>query len=59
MDDIRALRRYTRDELLRAVQTTNAAGEMFPPPDEVWPPKVGRNDPCPCESGAKYKHCGA
>ena len=26
-----------------------------------WPPaegpKVGRNDPCPCGSGKKYKHC--
>ena len=21
--------------------------------------KVGRNDPCPCESGKKYKHCCA
>lgn len=20
-------------------------------------PKVGRNDPCPCNSGRKYKHC--
>jgi preprotein translocase subunit SecA len=20
-------------------------------------PKVGRNDPCPCGSGNKYKHC--
>ncbi len=20
-------------------------------------PKVGRNDPCPCHSGKKYKHC--
>jgi preprotein translocase subunit SecA len=20
-------------------------------------PKVGRNDPCPCKSGKKYKHC--
>jgi preprotein translocase subunit SecA len=20
-------------------------------------PKVGRNDPCPCESGKKYKQC--
>jgi preprotein translocase subunit SecA len=20
--------------------------------------KVGRNDPCPCGSGKKYKHCG-
>jgi len=21
------------------------------------PPKVGRNEPCPCGSGNKYKHC--
>lgn len=21
------------------------------------PPKVGRNDPCPCGSGSKFKHC--
>jgi preprotein translocase subunit SecA len=26
-----------------------------PPAGEV--PKVGRNDPCPCGSGKKYKHC--
>lgn len=27
---------------------------------EVPPlPKVKRNDPCPCESGKKYKHCCA
>jgi len=23
------------------------------------PPKVGRNDPCPCGSGRKYKKCCA
>jgi len=23
----------------------------------VKPPKVGRNDPCPCGSGKKFKHC--
>jgi hypothetical protein len=22
-------------------------------------PRVGRNDPCPCGSGRKYKHCHA
>lgn len=21
------------------------------------PPKVGRNEPCPCGSGRKFKHC--
>ena len=36
-----------------------------PPDDSEWkipepyvaPPKVGRNDPCPCGSGKKYKKC--
>jgi len=22
-------------------------------------PKIGRNDPCPCGSGKKFKHCCA
>ena len=26
-------------------------------PIERHTPKVGRNDPCPCGSGKKYKHC--
>jgi preprotein translocase subunit SecA len=26
-------------------------------PQERAMPKVGRNDPCPCGSGKKYKHC--
>ncbi|MBE7175489.1 MAG: preprotein translocase subunit SecA [Mucilaginibacter polytrichastri] len=33
----------------------------FPPPMPAMPvrndPKVGRNDPCPCGSGKKYKNC--
>ncbi|MEN6602769.1 MAG: SEC-C metal-binding domain-containing protein, partial [Bryobacteraceae bacterium] len=29
-----------------------------PEPEPVQPPaKVGRNDPCPCGSGKKYKKC--
>jgi SEC-C motif-containing protein len=39
-------------------------GEWFYEDGEVMPvtvvrtgPKVGRNDPCPCGSGKKYKHC--
>ena len=27
------------------------------PSHHQWPSKVGRNDPCPCGSGKKYKHC--
>ncbi len=25
--------------------------------DAAQAPKIGRNDPCPCGSGKKYKHC--
>ena len=25
--------------------------------EETHNPKVGRNEPCPCGSGKKYKHC--
>ena len=33
-----------------------ASSELFPP--ELLPPgKIGRNDPCPCGSGKKYKKC--
>jgi len=28
-----------------------------PAPRKSSAPKVGRNDPCPCGSGKKYKHC--
>ena len=28
-----------------------------PAPKKAAGPKVGRNDPCPCGSGKKYKHC--
>jgi len=28
-----------------------------PPSRPAWPGKVGRNDPCPCGSGKKYKKC--
>ncbi len=33
---------------------SRAKGRRFPKRREV---KVGRNDPCPCGSGKKYKHC--
>ncbi|GAB3627248.1 preprotein translocase subunit SecA [Pandoraea terrae] len=34
-----------------------AAPTTAPEDDRVLQPKVGRNDPCPCGSGKKYKHC--
>ncbi|WP_419785299.1 YchJ family protein [Pseudodesulfovibrio sp.] len=32
-------------------------GEMVSPPNVRKGPKIGRNDPCPCGSGKKYKKC--
>ncbi|MCL2609303.1 MAG: YchJ family protein [Treponema sp.] len=34
-----------------------AEGEVAPHTMVRTAPKVGRNDPCPCGSGRKYKHC--
>ena len=34
-----------------------AAGAATASSGEVAPGKVGRNDPCPCGSGKKYKKC--
>ncbi|MDR0564089.1 MAG: preprotein translocase subunit SecA [Azoarcus sp.] len=33
------------------------AGTPKPRRSAIAGPKVGRNDPCPCGSGKKYKHC--
>ncbi|MBP5986965.1 MAG: preprotein translocase subunit SecA [Azonexus sp.] len=41
------------DEALGEGEAAPAAGQQ--PADAG--PKVGRNDPCPCGSGKKYKHC--
>lgn len=43
---VRALHKYWLDR--RALQSA---------PIRRGSPKVGRNDPCPCGSGKKYKHC--
>jgi SEC-C motif-containing protein len=32
-------------------------GDIVPTTIVRSAPKVGRNDPCPCGSGKKYKHC--
>jgi preprotein translocase subunit SecA len=43
-----------------ALAATAADGDVAvapPPPFTRAGDKVGRNDPCPCGSGKKYKHC--
>ncbi len=37
--------------------TTNRDGDAGPPAPRRNAKKVGRNDPCPCGSGRKYKKC--
>lgn len=56
--------RRRREELNRRLkyQHEGANGEQPSAPQRVQPvrreePKVGRNAPCPCGSGKKYKHC--
>jgi preprotein translocase subunit SecA len=44
------------DEAL-AAEGGEGAAAAAPQPVQRQHPKVGRNDPCPCGSGKKYKHC--
>jgi len=37
--------------------TTSTPSEYLPPKPFIREPKIGRNDPCPCGSGKKYKKC--
>ncbi|NWG88062.1 MAG: preprotein translocase subunit SecA, partial [Hydrogenophilaceae bacterium] len=44
------------DEALAAAEAETTAAQGQQPVQRQFP-KVGRNDPCPCGSGKKYKHC--
>jgi preprotein translocase subunit SecA len=44
------------DEALAAAASDTPTAVASPPFARTGP-KVGRNDPCPCGSGKKYKHC--
>jgi preprotein translocase subunit SecA len=46
---------YTHPNEDGSVSQEADAGLLALPGDAV--PKVGRNDPCPCGSGKKYKNC--
>ncbi|THF61179.1 preprotein translocase subunit SecA [Pseudothauera rhizosphaerae] len=47
---------YHHADYDEALGAAAAAGDSARQP-AVAGPKVGRNDPCPCGSGKKYKHC--
>lgn len=44
-------------DVMERLQREFAAMGVKPKEPEVKKVKVGRNDPCPCGSGKKYKHC--
>jgi tetratricopeptide (TPR) repeat protein len=46
------------DHIVPSWSTAAEPGTLVPSPRASRAtPKVGRNDPCPCGSGKKYKHC--
>jgi preprotein translocase subunit SecA len=52
--------KYQHADYEEALAATAADGDVAvapPPPFTRAGEKVGRNDPCPCGSGKKYKHC--
>ena len=48
-------------DVIKAAEQRKHFREMLLPPTEKQlgrvPPRVGRNEPCPCGSGKKFKHC--
>ncbi len=46
---------YTAPTETGGVESVGAQAQAAAPVDEL--PRVGRNDPCPCGSGKKYKQC--
>ena len=58
----RLLDRYAPiDDVAAATEWWDRIGTTEPPLTReqpyIAPPKVGRNEPCPCGSGKKYKKC--
>ena len=51
--------RHTRLAASPAQQQTNAGSDVDAKPEPIRHrgTRVGRNDPCPCGSGKKYKNC--
>jgi len=53
----RALSQALRSEGRGSGHPSSASGPVQKPADPAGKGKVGRNDPCPCGSGRKYKQC--
>jgi uncharacterized protein YchJ len=60
--DDQAMQRYVAEYNLRLMEESLSAQPDFqalspPMPIVEQSPKIGRNAPCPCGSGRKYKKC--
>ena len=53
--------RGTAVEKTQTLQSSSQQAKPSPKPSDAQQPKrtkkIGRNEPCPCGSGKKYKHC--
>ena len=56
-EDEMALAAAGAETLARATASRRSARPQRNPNDPATWGKVGRNEPCPCGSGKKYKHC--
>jgi preprotein translocase subunit SecA len=66
-EDVEAVEARRRQEAPMQFRHDDAGSATAPQPDAAAPDhqepyvregrKVGRNEPCPCGSGQKYKHC--
>ena len=52
-----SLHRQAVERARRRARAAKRAANAPRPAQPRTQPKVGRNDPCPCGSGRKYKHC--
>ena len=57
-DDVqKAAEKFMKREQVAVPTSINLEGDSAPVNRTVKKVKVGRNDPCPCGSGKKYKKC--
>ncbi|MAZ49677.1 MAG: preprotein translocase subunit SecA [Halobacteriovoraceae bacterium] len=57
IEEIKKEQQKRLEEQLEAHKRAQAAAEAAAKPIQRKQVKVGRNDPCPCGSGKKFKHC--
>lgn len=54
---VRPARKIERESVAKVTGTNRGEGENVKAPVKRTEKKIGRNDPCPCGSGKKYKQC--